>query len=257
MSKISNLMTHLVANYPDPATFQQALEAMLESSVEYLEIQLPFTNPVADGFKIFTANQIALKHNCSLDSILEIINKTYNPAIHTTKLILMTYLTPIYVLGFESVVNKLKNQSFAGIIVPDLIEGSREFDQLNNLCADNKLEFVSVISPITTSERLRQIKSKLQINQLVYATARAGKTGPKTDFSQLQPYLDTLKNNLAEYKIAVGFGISERSQVDFLNQQGFVAVIGSEIVSQIQLAKEQNNTTKNQITTYLKSISND
>ena len=70
------LMTHLVANYPSPEGFQQALQAMFEANVDYLEIQLPFSNPLADGELIYKANQQALVFNQTLGQILESINNS-------------------------------------------------------------------------------------------------------------------------------------------------------------------------------------
>jgi len=52
-------MAHLVANFPNPDGFAQALNTILSFNVDYLEIQLPFSHPVADGPTIHQANQVA------------------------------------------------------------------------------------------------------------------------------------------------------------------------------------------------------
>lgn len=234
------LMTHLVANYPSPAGFEQAVLAMFKSEVDFLEIQLPFSNPLADGPVIYQANQTALEYKQNLEQILQKVFqiqdqfKIKNPQKIQTKLLLMSYLTPILALGLENVVNLCRENNFVGFIIPDLIFGSGEQKTLSKLCQNSQMQLIPLISPLTKLERLEKIKNELELGQIVYAMARSGRTGNTTNLSEIQPYLDFLKQNLVDFKIAVGFGIKEKSQVDFLNQQNLIAVIGSEIIRQIQ-----------------------
>jgi tryptophan synthase alpha chain len=247
-------MTHLVANYPDPTSFEQALLAMFEVEVDFLEIQLPFSNPLADGLLIYEANQKALQYGKTLEQILKNVHKIYSQKSRKTKLLLMSYLTPILALGLENVVNLCHPSNFVGFIIPDLIFGSYEHQIFSQHCKQNQMQVIPVISPLTKSERLEKIKLELKPNQVIYAMARAGRTGNQTDLEQIQPYLDFLKQNLHDYQLAVGFGIREKSQVQFLNQQSFFAVIGSEIIRQIQIAEENKIDIYQQITHYLQAL---
>ena len=43
------LMTHLVAGYPSLDTSMQMVETMVRAGVDIMELQLPFSEPVADG----------------------------------------------------------------------------------------------------------------------------------------------------------------------------------------------------------------
>ncbi len=243
-------MTHLVANYPSPVGFEQVLLAMLDAQVDFLEIQLPFSNPLADGPVIYGANQKSLQYQQNLAQILQKvqqIQKKYElksgQKVHT-KLLLMSYLTPILALGLENVVNLCRENNFVGFIIPDLIFGSSEQKTLSKLCQNFQMQLIPVISPLTKLERLEKIKNELELEQIVYAMARSGRTGNATSLTEIQPYLDFLKQNLAEFRIAVGFGIKEKSQVQFLNQQNLIAVIGSQIIREIQKVENLENETE-------------
>ena len=77
---------------------------------------------------------------------------------------------------------------------------------------------------------------------MVYPTARIGKTGKKTSFESLeaQKYLDFLQTNFSDYLIAIGFGVRSLDQVKLLNQRGFVAIVATRIIQEINEALETN-----------------
>ena len=54
------LMTHIVLGYPNFETSLRLVETMVESGVELMELQIPFSEPIADGPVILRANQLAL-----------------------------------------------------------------------------------------------------------------------------------------------------------------------------------------------------
>lgn len=250
-------MTHLVGSYPTPPLFKEAVEAMLTYPIDYLEIQLPFTNPMADGPVIYAANQKALEHHLSLPELLATVHEVQTQTKSSTKLLLMSYLTPIFAVGLEHVAKLLSENGFSGMIIPDLIYGSAEQKQLSTLCTTYNLQLVPVLSPRTTPNRFQTIISHLQPGQAVYATARTGTTGSSTalENDEVTTYLDHLQTQLQGFDIAVGFGIKDANQVAFLNQRGIVAVIGSEIVRRISAAYEQNQSPAQAVTTFLSEVS--
>lgn len=228
-------MTHLVANYPDPQAFNLALQSMLARNVEYFEVQLPFTHPVADGPVIYEANQKSLKFDNSLEDIVNLVGETKLKTVSKTKLILMSYLTPLVNYGFENLINLLTKNGFFSLIVPDLTVGTPEYLTLSKLSKDSGLQLTPVISPITTQFRLKKILNFIDPGSLVYYTIRKGQTGAVSslDSSEVLERLNFIKENLSQYKVAVGFGIKSKEQVDFLNSYGYTAVIGSELVRRL------------------------
>lgn len=254
------LMTHLVANYPSPQEFSEALRAMLKANVEFLEIQLPFTNPVADGEVIYAANQAAREFDHSLQNILtnccKIKHKDYPNS--ATKLMLVAYSTTVLYRNLAELVALLKDNGFSGLIIPDLPFGrSSEQSQLSQLCQEHQLQLVPVIARNTDEQRLEEIKTWLEPNQVIYAMARTGQTGEPTNLENpiIRNYLNALKSSLSEYQIAIGFGIKDKQQVENLNNQKLIAVIGTEIVRRINQAKEADCSIYDAVLEFLEELS--
>ena len=51
------LMTHIVLGYPSWESCLQVIESMVEAGVDLMELQIPFSEPMADGPVILKANQ--------------------------------------------------------------------------------------------------------------------------------------------------------------------------------------------------------
>ena len=50
------LMTHIVIGYPNFAESMRTVEAMVDAGVDLMELQVPFSEPIADGPVILHAN---------------------------------------------------------------------------------------------------------------------------------------------------------------------------------------------------------
>jgi len=247
-------MTHLIANYPNPEVYQKALRAMLKFNVDYLEVQIPFNYPLADGPVIYEANQKALEHRQTIDQILNNVSKIkLEFTDSTTQILLMSYSTPVINYGLDRLIKKIKSSDLSGFIIPDLTVGSPEQIKFAKRCKEERLQFIPLVSPISSNLRLRRIADNLEEEQVIYATARTGKTGQKSDLEdqEVQKYLNNLKETFPRQKIALGFGISERSQVNFLNSQGIIAIIGSQIVRILKNVHENNLDPENHMETFL------
>ncbi len=240
------LMAHLVANFPNPDDFAQALDTILSFNVNYLEIQLPFSHPVADGPVIHQANQVALSFSTDLEAILSQAYQAKQRLQSSTQLILMSYLTPLVNYSLPTVVNLLQKYGFLGLIVPDLAIFTSEHQQLVQLTQLYHLQWIPVISSLTTAKRIQQIKAFLLPEQLIYATLRVGQTGKQTllEVEEVKQRLVLLKEEFTNNVVCIGFGIKDKGQVDWLNQRGFVAVIGSQICKLLSIGHKENRIVK-------------
>ena len=235
-----NLMTHLVANFPDPEIFKIALKVMLESEVKCLEIQLPFSNPVSDGPINYEANIKALEHNSSLENILNSINEVFDPDQHTTNLVLMSYITPLQHFGFEKLCFQLRESNFKYLIIPDLTFGTPEYSQLQVFCNENNLSIIPVLPLNISQKRLEKIKQTLTSNQPIYIMARNGITGKITELDELKEQFIDLKSKLPDFDICIGFGIQNTDQVKSLHNLNLTPVIGSAITKLISGSNREN-----------------
>jgi tryptophan synthase alpha chain len=133
----------------------------------------------------------------------------------------------------------MKDSGLQGAIVPDLPpEEGAEYLQAMQTHALNP---IFIFSPTTPPERLDYLATCAR--GFVYCVARKGVTGRETAFSdQLGDYLARCRR-ATHLPLAVGFGVKDRQDVDFLRGKADIAVIGSQtirIVDQLGTAAVQD-----------------
>lgn len=216
------LMTHIVIGYPDLDTSLRLVEAMVEAGVDLMELQIPFSEPMADGPVIVRANQHALERGATVE-------RCFAMAEHVTRrfdipFLFMTYLNVLYRRGFESFATRAREAGVKGVIIPDL--PPQEAEPCVNALARNELDPVFIFSPFSSETRMREIAE--QARGFVYCVARKGVTGAKTQFStELTQYLERARR-ATSLPLAVGFGIRSPQDVAFLVGKADIAVVGSE-----------------------------
>ena len=252
------LMPYLIINYPNPEEFEVCLRELFNHNPAFLEIQLPFSNPVADGPTIWDADQEALKYDQEIEKSLKKIQEIKSEFKEcTTELILMSYVSRVSWFGVENIANLLIKYSYYGLVSPDIAFGSSEQKTLSKIWENQKPSLIPVIAPNTSENRINQIKSELKPGQMVYPTARIGITGQATDFSDpnIIDYFQKLKDIWRGYQVSVGFGIKSYSQIKILEDFGFVSIVATAIIKEINLAKSENRDIGKSLTSFLKQLS--
>jgi tryptophan synthase alpha chain len=93
------LMTHQVIGYPDMKTNERALEIFEKNGIEYTELQIPFSDPSADGPTFVKANQESLNRGTTVKGSLEFIEKSVKK--FDMNILIMTYYNIVYQYGVE------------------------------------------------------------------------------------------------------------------------------------------------------------
>ncbi len=216
------LMTHIVIGYPDMDTSLALVETMVEAGVDLMELQIPFSEPIADGPVILHANQEALQNGVTVDKCFEFAETVTRR--FDIPFLFMTYYNVLYRRGVQSFVERSKAAGIRGAIVPDL--PPEEAGQYLRAMKSAQLDPVFIFSPHSSAERMRAIAEHDE--GFVYCVARKGVTGAETAFSaELADYLARARSS-TELPLAVGFGVRSKLDVDFLRGKAEIAVVGSE-----------------------------
>jgi len=121
---------------------------------------------------------------------------------------------------------RMKQVGIRGAIVPDLPpeEGGEYLEAM----ASSGLDPIFIYSPNTPIERMRYISESGR--GFIYCVARKGVTGSETDFSDsVTGYLQTCRN-ATRLPLALGFGVKDKADCDFLKGKADIAVIGSQSI---------------------------
>jgi tryptophan synthase alpha chain len=138
--------------------------------------------------------------------------------------LIMSYYNVLFKRGVASFVARMQQAGLRGAIVPDL--PPEEAGEYLQAMQENLLAPIFIYSPNTKDERLKTIAA--HGSGFVYCVARKGVTGSATAFStDLSSYLERARA-ATSLPLAVGFGVKERQDVDFLRGKADIAVIGSE-----------------------------
>ncbi|MBP9770635.1 tryptophan synthase subunit alpha [Candidatus Gracilibacteria bacterium] len=225
---MKHLMTHIVAGYPDLKTSEKLLKLMANNGANFVEIQIPFSDPVADGPTIMQANQKSLESGTKVEDCFELMEKATKNGSET-KFLFMTYFNIVHHYGVEKFCKKAAECGCYGLIVPDMpIDEEPQEKYLEN-CEKYGLKAVQVISPLTPEKRLKMIAKVA--DGFVYCVSKFGTTGQAGELNpQLSSYLKKVKK-IIKVPLAVGFGISTRAHVDAVHREAEIAVIGSKIIN--------------------------
>ncbi|NLY40441.1 MAG: tryptophan synthase subunit alpha [Desulfovibrionales bacterium] len=220
------LMTHVVGGYPSLDTNAELIRLMARQGVRLVEIQIPFSDPLADGPTIMQANQAALNQGITPRHCFE-LGAALAKELPDMAFMFMTYANIPFALGMDNFLDQAAASGASGIILPDLSWDEPGGDYAQQARAHG-LHPIMVISPDTEDERLGNILTRA--SGFLYTTLKVGITGAGASLDQAgMNYVQKLKKKTG-LPIAAGFGISSPKHVTMLRGLADVAVIGSHII---------------------------
>ena len=224
------LMTHIVLGYPSIEASIDIVAAMVAAGVDLMELQIPFSEPMADGPVILKANQEALARGATVAQCIDTAGAV--SAKYDIPFLFMTYYNILYKYGLEAFADAMADRGLKGAIVPDL--PPEEAGDYLAAMKRRKLSPIFIYAPTTPERRMAEIDR--HAGGFVYCVARKGVTGKETQFSSdLTDYLARCRQATA-LPLALGFGVKGKKDVDFLKGKVDIAVIGTQT---IRLVNEQ------------------
>ncbi|HEX7330458.1 MAG TPA: tryptophan synthase subunit alpha [Pyrinomonadaceae bacterium] len=218
---------YITAGDPDLATTEELL-VTLSQSATLIELGVPFSDPMADGPVIQRASERALKHNFSLQELLDTAARARKRT--GVPIILFSYYNPLLQFGLKRVAQAAKDAGIDGVLVTDLTpEESGEFEAELRV---HGLDMIFLIAPTSTDERLKLVAERA--SGFIYAVSRAGVTGTRDSVSAEAENLVSRMRQFSDLPIAVGFGISNAEQVADVQRYADAVVVGSAIVAEME-----------------------
>ena len=249
MSAKIQLMSHLVAGFPTDELSLTAARALIAGGADILEIQLPFSDPSADGPAIQDACTQVLSRGYSTAQGLSFIEQLHKE-FPATPIYIMSYGSLIYTPGVKAFCKKASRVGVKGMIIPDL---PFDFDEgLTEACKENGMINIPVAAPSMSKERLEKMAHAGF--PYIYAALRTGITGSDTKIDENT--LNFLKKvSSGGSKIYGGFGISSGEQSAALASSVEAVVAGSVFVRLIKANKDDETALYNAVLAKAKELS--
>ncbi len=205
---------------PDLQTTRDLALAYLNAGADVLEIGIPFTDPLADGPTIQRASERALNAGTTMESAFELMRDLRGQT--DAPLVPMTYINPVYRIGFEAFAARCAQVGADGVIISDLPpEAGSEW-----IAAARKhnIDTIFLVAPTSDTARLQSVAKSA--SGFIYAVARLGVTGARSDVPpEIGELVEQLKAE-TDTPICAGFGFGEAKQIrDTIAQSGVDGIV--------------------------------
>ncbi|MFH0856758.1 MAG: tryptophan synthase subunit alpha [bacterium] len=219
------LMTHVVIGHPSLSESRELIKIMADCKVDFIELQIPFSDPVADGPALMKANQSALDNKTTVKDAMDMMENLSKEI--EIPLLFMTYFNIVHRYGIENFCKDAANAGCSGLIVPDIPLDEEPNEGFIKAAKKYGIFVIRVLSPASNERRLK-LNAPLA-EGFIYFASHKGTTGTEVKFDQeLENNLDKVRK-IINAPIAVGFGISKKEHLLALKGIADIAVVGSAI----------------------------
>jgi len=227
------LVPFVTAGDPAPGVTVPLMHAMVAAGADLIELGVPFSDPIADGPVIQRASERALAHRVSLHDVLGMV-RAFREQDTTTPVILMGYLNPIEVLGYDVFADEARAAGVDGALVVDV--PPEESHGLVAALQQTDLDLVYLLAPTSTEERIRRIGSVA--SGFVYYVSVKGVTGAgHLNVEAVGARVAEIRR-LINLPVGVGFGIKDAETAARVAAVADAVIVGSAIVERIEVLAE-------------------
>jgi len=222
------LIPFVTAGDPTPATTVPLMHELVKAGASLLELGVPFSDPMADGPVIQLACERALKHGTGLRDVLAMVAE-FRQQDQTTPVVLMGYLNPVEVMGYEAFATAAAEAGVDGVLTVDL--PPEEGAELSKAFKAVGLDPIYLLAPTTSLVRAQRICA--QASGFVYYVSLKGVTGSASlDVAAVAERLEQIRG-VSDLPLGVGFGISDAPMAAKMAAIADGVVVGSALVRRI------------------------
>ena len=223
-----SFIAYLCAGDPNYSTSVEACKALLESGVHILELGVPFSDPLADGWTNQCAAKRALDNHFSKKDLFNLVREI-REVNQTVPIVFYVYFNQIFSQGVENYLQEALDAGVDAILTLDL--PPTEAEEYLATCDKVGMKTVFIIAPTTPEDRIAEIAGAS--TGFVYYVSREGVTGVRDSLDESLPRKMGIIKGGTEKPVVVGFGISQQSQVREVAEIADGVVVGSAIVNVI------------------------
>ncbi|MGB7419754.1 MAG: tryptophan synthase subunit alpha [Erythrobacter sp.] len=201
------------------------LDALVAGGADVIELGMPFTDPMADGSAIQSANLRSFGAGTTTADVLRHARE-FRARHADTPLVLMGYANPMVRRGAEWFADQASQAGVDGVICVDI--PPEEDDALGPALRAHGIAAIRLATPTTDDARLPAVIKGSE--GFLYYVSVAGITGKQ------QAAIGSIEANVARIKrstdlpVAVGFGVREPEQAAAIAQVADGVVVGSAFV---------------------------
>ena len=228
-AKRTALVPFITAGDPHPTVTVPLMHTLVEQGADIIELGVPFSDPMADGPVIQRASERALEHNTSLTDVLAMV-EAFRKTDQKTPVILMGYLNPIEVMGYENFAKAAEAAGADGVLTVDI--PPEEGADFIPMMKSHGIDPIYLLAPTSTPDRIKKITASA--DGFVYYVALKGVTGAgHLDLAAVKERIALIRS-ITDMPVGVGFGIKDAETAKAMGALADAVVVGSAIVSLVE-----------------------
>ncbi|MEM7787001.1 MAG: tryptophan synthase subunit alpha [Bacteroidota bacterium] len=220
----------LTSGFPAPEATLPILRAVDAAGADFIELGMPFSDPVAEGLPIQMASERALAQGASMATTFE--TAAAFRAESDTPLVLMGYANPVMRYGVGDFCADAASSGVDGLILPDL--PPEEAEDVEHAATDRGLSITHLIAPNTSDNRVRLVDDRS--TGFVYAVSVTGLTGSGLGAADATDAYLARARGLVEQPLLVGFGIQSHADAARLGAHTDGFIVGSALIRTAEAA---------------------
>ncbi|NND71262.1 MAG: tryptophan synthase subunit alpha [Rhodothermales bacterium] len=218
----------VTAGYPEREATDEILRCLDSAGVDFIELGMPFSDPLAEGSTIQETSEVALRNGVDLEFCLDAVSRFRQKS--DTPLLLMGYINPIYKFGVSNFCSRAASSGVDGLIIADLPYHESEF--LRDHAETHGLSVVHLVTPNTSRNRIEEIDRAS--TGFVYAVSLIGLTGADIERGrEVDEYLTRLNETVVNNRVLAGFGIRSRNDANALAVHTDGVIVGSAFLKEV------------------------
>lgn len=223
------LSIYFTAGFPKLDDTVEIIQQLETNGVDFVEIGLPFSDPLADGPPIQKSSEKALRNGMTTNLLFEQLKNIRETV--SIPLILMGYFNPVLQFGVENFCKKCAEVGIDGLIIPDLPLAEYE-EHYAEIFKKYGLLNIFLITPQTSEERIQKIDNASE--GFIYMVSSASVTGSSSGFGDEQTnYFKRIASLQLKNPQIVGFGINNSETFQQATKHTNGAIIGSAFIKML------------------------
>ena len=243
------LIPFITAGDPAPDFTVPMMHDMVNAGADIIELGVPFSDPMADGPVIQRASERALEQHMSLRKVLQLV-KQFRKQDQDTPVVLMGYLNPIEVMGYEQFANAAQLAEIDAVLTVDL--PPEEAEECVALFQAREIDPIFLLAPNSTDERIKKMDA-CGSGYLYYVSLKGVTGAGQLDIASVQKKLEQIRRN-TQLPVAVGFGVKDAETAQKIAKVADGVVVGSALISKIEANLDNPDVAKREIIELLKSM---
>lgn len=228
------LSVFITAGYPSLESTTEQIIYLQEKGIDFIEVGIPFSDPMADGETIQRSSEVALKNGMNIEILFQQLESIKD--LIKVPIVLMGYFNPIYKYGFDLFMKRAEKCNISGFIIPDL---NFELAQarFTHLLDSSSIPLIHLITPKSSDAKIKSIV-KNSSKGFIYLVSSNSTTGNKNYEMDTKRY-EEIKDLCDNVPLFIGFGIKNKKNLLMAQEFSDGAIIGSAYIEALRRNEQE------------------